>query len=122
MRGALKSTRNVTDEVLADLRRLIVRMEEAADQDDAFALIEFDMAFHLTMFKLSGLEALEQILTRCTLHTHRSKLWAPSHKRPLLETAQRHNVLLERLAAGDAQGLAQAIGAHIDTIVTQEEI
>lgn len=120
VRGALKSTRNLTDEVLADLRRLIVRMEEAAHQDDAFALIEFDMAFHLAIFKLSGLEALEQILTRCTIHTHRSKLWAPSHRRPLLETARRHNVLLERLEAGDAEGLAHAIGVHIDTIVTKE--
>jgi GntR family transcriptional regulator, rspAB operon transcriptional repressor len=121
VRGALKSAGNVTDEALADLRRLILRMEEAAYQDDAFALIEFDMAFHLTMFKLSGLEALEQILTRCTIHTHRSKLWAPGHERPLLETARRHNVLLERLEAGDARGLARAIGVHIDTIVTKED-
>ena len=85
--------------------------------DDAFRLIELDMAFHLTVFRLSGLEALEQILTRCTLHTHRSKLWAPGHRRPLLDTARRHDVLLERLAAGDAAGLAQAVGEHIDTIV-----
>jgi GntR family transcriptional regulator, rspAB operon transcriptional repressor len=94
-------------------------MEDAAYQGDAFALIELDMAFHLAIFKLSGLEALEQILTRCTIHTHRSKLWAPSHKRPLLETARRHNVLLEHLEAGDAEGLAHAIGVHIDTIVTK---
>jgi DNA-binding GntR family transcriptional regulator len=119
VRGGLKAAQNPTDEVLARLRQLITEMEAAARQDDAFALIEFDMAFHLTVFRLSGLEALEQILTRCTLHTHRSKLWAPDHQRPLLETARRHEVLLERLAAGDADGLARAIGEHIDTIVTE---
>jgi GntR family transcriptional regulator, rspAB operon transcriptional repressor len=119
VRGALKAAHNATDEVLVKLRQLITQMEAAARQDDAFALIEFDMAFHLTLFRLSGLEALEQILTRCTLHTHRSKLWAPDHRRPLLENARRHDVLLERLAAGDAEGLAEAIGEHIDTIVTE---
>jgi GntR family transcriptional regulator, rspAB operon transcriptional repressor len=119
VRGGLKAAQNPTDEVLARLRQLITEMEAAARQDDAFALIEFDMAFHLTVFRLSGLEALEQILTRCTLHTHRSKLWAPDHQRPLLETARRHEVLLERLAAGDGDGLARAIGEHIDTIVTE---
>jgi DNA-binding GntR family transcriptional regulator len=120
IRGALKSARNVTDEVLTELRRLILEMEQAAHQDDAFALIEFDMAFHLTLFKLSGLEALEQILTRCTIHTHRSKLWAPGHQRPLLETAHRHHRLVDHLARGDGEGLARAVGEHIDTIVTQE--
>ena len=65
------------------------------------------MAFHLTIFRLSGLEALEQILTRCTLHTHRSKLWAPGHQRPLIETARRHEVLIDRLAARDGAGLAR---------------
>jgi len=119
VRGALKAARNANGEVLDRLRSLIDDMEEAAQQDDAFALIEFDMAFHLTLFRLSGLEALEQILTRCTLHTHRSKLWAPGHQRPLLETARRHETLLAPLAAGDAEGLARAIGEHIDTIVTE---
>ncbi|MBM6595151.1 GntR family transcriptional regulator [Microvirga pudoricolor] len=121
VRGALKAARNVSDEALEDLRGLIVQMEDAARQGDAFTLIELDMTFHLTLFKLSGLEALEQILTRCTIHTHRSKLWAPGHQRPLTETAHRHHALLEHLAARDASGLAQAIGDHIDTIVTQEQ-
>ena len=120
VRAAFKAARNAPHDVLGKLRQLIGAMEKAALRDDAFQLIEFDMAFHLTVFRLSGLEALEQILTRCTLHTHRSKLWAPGHKRPLLDTARRHDVLLERLAAGDAAGLAQAVGEHIDTIVMEE--
>ena len=65
-------------------------------------------------------EALEQILTRCTLHTHRSKVWAPGHRRPLIETARRHAVLVDRLAARDGEGLARALGEHIDTIVSPQ--
>ena len=95
-------------------------MEAVAQKGDEYGLIELDMVFHLTIFRLSGLEALEQILTRCTLHSHRSKLWAPGHRRPLLETALRHRALIALLAASDGAGLAKAIGEHIDTIVTRE--
>src|SRR4051812_3515256 len=118
VRSALKATLHVTDEALDTLREIMARMEAAARQEDAFALIELDMAFHLTIFRLAGFEALEQILTRCTLHTHRSKLWAPGHRRPLIETARRHAVLIDRLAARDGAGLSDAIGEHIDTIVS----
>ena len=121
VRGALKAAPNVTDDALRRLHEVMRQMESAARLDDAFALIEFDMAFHLTIFRLAGLDALEQILTRCTIHTHRSKLWAPGHRRSLIDTARRHDVLAERLAARDGAGLAAAIGEHIDTIVSGEE-
>ena len=35
----------------------------------------------------------------------------------LAQTAARHRVLIERLEARDGQGLAAALGHHIDTIV-----
>jgi DNA-binding GntR family transcriptional regulator len=53
------------------------------------------------------------------LHAHRWRLWAPSHRRPLLETARRHRPITAKLAARDGEGLAEAIGHHIDTIVTR---
>jgi DNA-binding GntR family transcriptional regulator len=120
IRGAERAASNVTTEALRVLETLMQRMEGAALEGDACALIGFDMTFHLTIFRLARLEALEQILTRCALHTHRSKLWAPGHQRPLVETARRHQVLIERLAAQDGPGLAEAIGIHIDTIVPGE--
>jgi GntR family transcriptional regulator, rspAB operon transcriptional repressor len=118
VRSAVKAALHVTDDALDNLRGIMAGMESAAQREDAFALIELDMAFHLTIFRLAGFEALEQILTRCTLHTHRSKLWAPGHQRPLIETARRHGVLIDRLAARDGVGLSEAIGEHIDTIVS----
>lgn len=121
VRSAPRAVRNLTDEALRQLRQLQEDMEATARAGDEYHLIELDMAFHLTIFRLSGLEALEQILTRCTLHSHRSKLWAPGHRRPLIETAMRHRPLLDRLATRDGRALAEAIGAHIDTIVARDE-
>ena len=92
-------------------------MIEAARSGDEYGLIELDTEFHLEIFRLANLQALEQILVRCILHSHRQKLWEPRHRRPLVDTARRHDVLCELLAARDGEGLADALGQHIDTIV-----
>lgn len=116
-RGALRAVRHGSPDVLARLRELQTDMEAAAQEVREYRLLQLDTEFHLTLFRLSGLQALEQILIRCTLHSHRSKLWAPHHRRPLLDTALRHRPLIDKLAAGNGPALAAAIGEHIDTIV-----
>lgn len=116
-RAAMRAARAVDGRALERLDDLRRRMVQAALADDEYALIELDTAFHLEMFRLAGLRAMEQILVRCILHSHRQKLWEPRHRRSLVETAARHDVLHERLAARDGEGLAEALGEHIDTIV-----
>ncbi|MBL8807148.1 MAG: GntR family transcriptional regulator [Rhodospirillales bacterium] len=116
-RGAIEAARKVNKAQLAEIAALRERMDEAAAQRNEYALMEADTEFHLAIFRASGLDALEQILARCIKHSHRWKIWAPSHKRALSKTAARHDVLIERLAARDGEGLAEALGRHIDTIV-----
>ena len=120
MRGALRAARAATPEAVAQLDELQQRMDGAARAGDEYSLISLDTDYHLAIFRLSGLRALEQILVRCILHSHRQKLWEPRHRRPLPQTAARHRSLTERFAAGDGDGLAAALGHHIDTIVDVE--
>ena len=120
IRGAARAVHNLDQATPARLRAIQAEMEAAAQRSDEYALIELDMAFHLAIFRLSALDALEQILTRCALHSHRSKLWAPGHRRALIETAHRHQILFDRLAARDGDGLTRAIADHIDTIVLRD--
>lgn len=117
LRGAVRAARAVDASALKRLGELQDSMTEAARVGDEFAVIEFDTKFHLEIFKLSGLRALEQILVRCILHSHRQKLWEPRHRRPLMQTALRHRAIYQHLASRDGKGLAAALGAHIDTIV-----
>jgi DNA-binding GntR family transcriptional regulator len=117
IRAAPRAAGAVDANALKRLDHLRTRMAAAAAAGDEYALIELDTEFHLEIFRLANLRALEQILVRCILHSHRQKLWEPRHRRPLAETAARHDGLYDLLAARDGEGLARALGGHIDTIV-----
>lgn len=117
LRGARRASRRVSAGDLAGLLAIQERMEAAAADNDAWAVLECDMDLHLALFRVSGLHAMGPILARCMLHCHRFRLWAPWHHRSLAETARRHRPILAALQAADAAGLARELGAHLDTIV-----
>lgn len=102
---------------VARLRERMQDMRAAADADDLWAMVTADTGFHLALFRISGLFAMEPILARCILHTHRFRAWAPWHRRPLTVTAERHGPILDALAAGNAAGLRRQLEIHLDTIV-----
>jgi DNA-binding GntR family transcriptional regulator len=120
LRGARRAARRVTAGDLVALRAIQDRMERAAEAGDAWAVLERDMDLHLALFRASGLHAMGPILARCMLHTHRFRLWAPWHRRPLGETALRHHAILAALEAGDAAALVRELGTHLDTIVERK--
>jgi DNA-binding GntR family transcriptional regulator len=117
MRGAERAAARATPEQIEALRALYDAMVKAAKANDEYLLLVLDMEFHLGLFRIAELPALDQILVRCMLHTHRSKLWAPAHRRPLAATATRHAPILDRLMARDTAGLARVLEEHLDTIV-----
>lgn len=118
-RAAPRAVAAMTPLMLARLRDIERRMEEAAQAGDEYALIELDTDFHMALFRLAGFKALEQILLRAILHSHRQKLWEPRHRRTLVLTATRHIPLIESIALGP-EALAAALEEHIDTIVDVE--
>jgi DNA-binding GntR family transcriptional regulator len=116
-RGAQRAAARIGAADLADLARRQALMDEAAAGNDAYALLEQDIDFHLALFRLAGLPALEPILLRCMLHTHRQNVWAPRHQRPLAQTASRHRPIFVAAKQHDGAALARALEHHIDTIV-----
>jgi DNA-binding GntR family transcriptional regulator len=121
VRAARRVARRATGGDLETLLRMQDRMFAAADAGDVWALIERDCDFHLTLFRIGGLHALEPILLRCILHTARFRLWAPWHKRPLHQTAARHQPILAALRSGEPAALARELGRHLDTIVERRD-
>ena len=120
MKGALKAVDQLGEKDRQQITGLRAAMDAAVRQQDEYGLIEADMDFHMSIFRLAGLDALESILARCIIHGHRSKLWAPGHRRTLVETAERHDILLALLLKGDGPHLADEIGRHIDTMLLIE--
>jgi DNA-binding GntR family transcriptional regulator len=116
-RAARAVVRQMTGAGLAQLGGLLGDMRRAAADDDLWAMVQADTAFHLALFRVASLQAMEPILSRCILHTHRFRLWAPWHRRPLAKTADRHLPFLAALEARDAAGLRHHIEDHLDTIV-----
>ncbi len=118
-RAAATVARRIAARDIADLHDILADMRDAADSDDVWAMVQADTAFHLTIFRVAGLHAMQPILSRCILHTHRFRLWAPWHQRPLRATADRHEPILAALEARDGAGLQREIEMHLDTIVEQ---
>ncbi|MEW6464006.1 GntR family transcriptional regulator [Ectopseudomonas khazarica] len=52
------ATRHVTAESLATLETLHARFEEAEQQNDAVAAMQYNREFHFTLYRLSGMEML----------------------------------------------------------------
>jgi DNA-binding GntR family transcriptional regulator len=121
LRGARRAVRRVLAGDFATLARIQAAMEVAATAGDAWAVLDADMEWHLALFRISGLHAMAPILARCMLHSHRFRLWAPWHRRPLAQTAARHLPILDALRARDGAALARELGAHLDTIVERRQ-
>jgi DNA-binding GntR family transcriptional regulator len=120
LRGARRAARRAGAGDIARLRALLDAMHGAAESGEEWSLVEADTEFHLALFRAAGLPAMEPILMRCILHTHRFKLWAPWHRRSLAANAVRHQPILAALCAGDAAALVRSLAAHLDTIVEEK--
>ena len=108
-RGARKAVRHIDDRSLAELARLRSAMMDAATAGDEYRLIEADKAFHLAIFHLTGLNALEQILARCILHSHRCKAVGARPPPVFGRNGHASRCSLDRLVARDGKGLAEAL-------------
>jgi DNA-binding GntR family transcriptional regulator len=120
LRAARHAARRATRGDYARLEALQEAMDSAAQAGDPWALIERDTDFHLSLYRIAGVPALVPILARCIMHTHRFKLWAPWHQRPLAATAARHRPILSAVRAGDAATLVHTVSEHLDTIVERD--
>ncbi|XWN30944.1 MAG: GntR family transcriptional regulator [Devosia sp.] len=93
------------------------KMRQAATDEDEYVLSVHDRDFHTTLFAAADLPAVAPILGRCLIHNHRYKILNSAPNRALAETAERHAVILDALAAGDGEALRAALSHHIATIV-----
>ena len=117
MEGVRHAATKLSDDDIAAIEASLQEMDHAAETNDAYALSELDRNFHLTLFRHSGLTALEPILTRCMLHMHLQTFGNPRPgKRPITPT-EAHKPILDALKDRDAEAAANALRDHINRTI-----
>jgi DNA-binding GntR family transcriptional regulator len=107
-----------------ELRRTFTHMEKAAKADDEFTMFEHDRRFHRTLLEVAGnarlaafVDGLRDMVLRRGVSTARGS-------RSLDEIVGEHRAILELAEAGDAEGAADAMRAHIhhtaELLIAQE--
>ncbi|TPW30029.1 GntR family transcriptional regulator [Martelella alba] len=100
-----------------ELLDYIAQMKTIAREGDAYKLSLIDRSFHLRLFDAADLPSVGPVLHRCLVHNHRFKILNSRGRLDLVETADRHESIVEALDSGDPEKVATALGHHITTIV-----
>nr|WP_272211373.1 GntR family transcriptional regulator [Marinicella sp. W31]MDC2877265.1 GntR family transcriptional regulator [Marinicella sp. W31] len=99
------------------LLEVIGAMMRAARAGDAYRLSQLDREFHLKLYEAANLPSVQPILRRCLIHNHRFKILNSKDQRDLVETAERHEGIIEALSSGDTSTAVATLSHHITTIV-----
>ncbi|MDB3935122.1 GntR family transcriptional regulator [Granulosicoccus sp.] len=116
-RGVVRAMKSYNKLVHGTLVTLLQEMEQAASDDNEYGLSVLDQQFHLRLYAEANLPSIMPMLERCLVHNHRYKILKTNRSVPLVETAQRHNLILEALLSGDLDKTVNAMSLHIETIV-----
>ena len=106
------AARLATDEVVAQLRALVDRMDELVDDHITYA--EHDRAFHDLVMRTSGnrlARAVVRALESQVINTVR--YIGHPHREQCIASNQGHRQVYERIAAKDPAGAAEAMFTHI---------
>jgi DNA-binding GntR family transcriptional regulator len=114
---ALEAHTGATGRLVTALRDMVAGMVAAAEANDELELAAIDRDFHQRIFEDAGLAALDPILHRCLIHNHRFKISQSGARRDLMQTALRHDPIVDLIDAGDAEAAEAAMFRHIATIV-----
>ena len=124
--GVQLATPSFTAADFTRLDEIVGRMEWAEKSRDSYARSELDREFHMAVFRVAGLPALEPILTRCTLHMHRFTFAgdppAPvaairADGQPLPSGPAQHREIVSAIAAGDPNRAAATLHDHIESVI-----
>ncbi|HEY2204984.1 MAG TPA: GntR family transcriptional regulator [Pseudonocardia sp.] len=107
-----------------ELRAVFAAMERAAAADDEFRMWEHDRRFHRVLLEASGNGRLAEYVDGLRNMVLRQGVSTAHRSRTLTGIVAEHRVVLDRVEAGDADGAAEAMRAHIlhtaELLIAQE--
>jgi len=111
-------TSNPSPEIVETLQRNMSYQRAAAEIDDQLGFHERDIEFHDIIFGDMRFSKLKGVIenTRANLDRARRLILTP---RRLEVTIAEHQAIMDGIVAGDAQRAAQAMRAHIDSVMAE---
>jgi DNA-binding GntR family transcriptional regulator len=110
-----QTIRKLTDDDLAELRRLVDEMKAAAVDGDGVLVSELDVAFHELLVSKTASSAVKTVwrslVGQIRIHLSFSD---PVFLREFGDVGESHRGILEALEARDARRLRKALKAHVE--------
>jgi DNA-binding GntR family transcriptional regulator len=106
-------TGRISDDDIAACRELVERCKQAAAAGDLAGFLEADLDFHLRLIGALGNRRLLDTLRELRDHTRLYGLRELASSGRLIPSAEEHEVLLDLVARGDADGAKRQIEKHL---------
>lgn len=105
---------NISAEALADLDRILVKMQETSDDLEEF--VQHDAEFHAHVAAASDNQTLASMLNGVSSHAFRARVWQGIiDTEAIARTIFEHHRILDGLRSGDAELARAAALAHVAT-------
>jgi DNA-binding GntR family transcriptional regulator len=119
-----RATRLLDEAGRKELRKVFRQMQRAAEADDEFRLWQHDRRFHRALLAASGNTRLASYVDGLRDTVLRQGVSTAGSSRSLADILAEHEVILERVEAGDADGAADAMRRHVlhtaELLIAQE--
>ncbi len=121
--GIRRAAQTASEEDAERLDDIVAQMATAEATGDGYALSELDRQFHIALYRIADLAALEPVLLRCALHMHRftfgnGAAGAPHpDTAPLPSAAEQHREIVAMLRTGNPDQAARTMRAHIENVI-----
>lgn len=114
---ARTASRLATREQTARLRAIVVEQESAAAAGDRWRFNDRDVAFHRGIADIVGCDYAWRIVEAARLQIDRVRHLSLPDASPMALLIRQHVTVLERLAAGDADGAGAAMRRHLREVL-----
>ncbi len=113
-------TRNLSGDHLEALKQNLRYQRAAVETGDPAGFHRFDLEFHAVLFEALGFERVKAFADTARLGLDRVRRLLNSRRRQEITIAE-HQAILDQIQQRNANGAANAMGAHLDAVMTELE-
>ena len=111
------AARNAGPDEAAELRRIVADQRARAEAGDYAGFVDLDDALHTYLITLSGRAGVLRAVQAAKLHLDRVRFLSEEEWPHIDEVIADHEMIIDRVIAGDARGARSAMRAHMRLVL-----